>query len=192
MFSYWLGLLTKKDLRQIGDGNPGGYNLIHATGFRIGILGIFLDFLKGFFPLALLLSQGWVKGPAIIPIAMAPILGHAFSPFMKFKGGKAIAVTFGVWSAVTRFEVSFVYAIILAVFSISAKIFKDGKYDNSDTNGVMVVIGMLILGIYLIFREYSIYIILLWVANSLILIYTNIMKLYKTLKVFTGNAHRSA
>nr|WP_322785336.1 glycerol-3-phosphate acyltransferase [Carboxydothermus ferrireducens] len=36
-------------------------------------------------------------------MAVAPVLGHAFSPFLRFKGGKAMAVTFGVWSAIEKF-----------------------------------------------------------------------------------------
>ncbi len=124
MFSYWIAILEKKDLKTIGDGNPGGYNLLQSTGIGIGLLGISLDFFKGYFPLVILIHMGAVKGITIIPIAIAPILGHAFSPFMKFKGGKATAVTFGVWSAVTAFEVSIVYAIILALFSIFAKLFQ--------------------------------------------------------------------
>jgi glycerol-3-phosphate acyltransferase PlsY len=37
----------------------------------------------------------------LAPVMLAPILGHAFSPFLGFRGGKALASTFGVWTAVT-------------------------------------------------------------------------------------------
>jgi glycerol-3-phosphate acyltransferase PlsY len=39
-------------------------------------------------------------------IAMAPILGHAFSPFLGFRGGKALAVTLGVWIGLTLWKVA--------------------------------------------------------------------------------------
>jgi glycerol-3-phosphate acyltransferase PlsY len=41
--------------------------------------------------------DGW----GITAVALAPILGHAFSPFLRFRGGKALAVTFGVWFGLT-------------------------------------------------------------------------------------------
>src|SRR5690606_14820148 len=99
MFSYWLGCLKRRNLREVGDGNPGGVNLLKAVGIGWGLAGIALDFLKGYVPLVLLLWNGAVTGYELVPVAIAPVLGHAFSPFLKFQGGKAIAVTFGVWSA---------------------------------------------------------------------------------------------
>ncbi|MBC7187359.1 MAG: glycerol-3-phosphate acyltransferase [Calditrichaeota bacterium] len=110
MFSYWLGLLVGKDVRSVGDGNPGAANAIKAAGPAIGLAGGFLDFLKGAVPVALAtwpLSApeasrwGW-----LLPlIAMAPVLGHIFSPWLAGRGGKGIAVTFGVWTGLTAWQV---------------------------------------------------------------------------------------
>lgn len=50
MFSYWLGLVSKKDLSTVGDGNPGAFNLWKAAGYKLGLAGVFLDFMKGYFP----------------------------------------------------------------------------------------------------------------------------------------------
>jgi len=183
MFSYWLGLAAKKDLKTVGDGNPGAFNLWHAAGFKIGIAGVFLDFIKGYFPLVFFISAGYAKGPAIVPIAIAPVLGHAFSPFLKFKGGKSIAVTFGVWSAVTGFEVSFAYAIILAVLLAVAKLYKRGQPTSTETDAFMVVSGMLFVFPYLVLRNFLNNIILLWFLNFLVLVYTNRKKLYGFIKL---------
>ena len=182
MFSYWLGIAVKSDLRLVGDGNPGAFNLWHAAGFKLGILGIFLDFMKGYLPLVILIECGFIKGLSIVPVAMAPILGHAFSPFLKFRGGKAIAVTFGVWSAITRFEVSFVYAVILAILLLIVKLLKSGKPVANEVDGFMVVAGMFALGIYLIIRAFPQYLIILWLCNLLLLTYTNKTKLHKLFK----------
>lgn len=132
MFSYWLGLAAHADLRETGDGNPGGFNLCKAAGFRLGVLGIALDFLKGYLPLALLIGGGYVRELALVPVAIAPVLGHAFSPFVRFKGGRAIAVSFGVWSAVTRFDAAVAYAIALALLSLCARLVLSGKPTSSD------------------------------------------------------------
>ena len=56
---------------------------------------------KGALPVALAYYVFGVSGWGLMPVMLAPILGHAYSPFLRFKGGKAIAVTFGVWTALT-------------------------------------------------------------------------------------------
>jgi len=179
MFSYWLGRAVKQDLRNTGDGNPGAYNLFHAAGIKLGLAGVALDFGKGFFPLFFLVSGEYVRGLELVPVAAAPIFGHAFSPFLKGRGGKGIAVTFGVWSAVTSFEVSLVYAIILALFSLAASVIKKGRPVSSDADGFMVVAGMLLLAAYLVYRAFPLPILALWLANFLLLACTNRHKLYR-------------
>ncbi|MGB8455239.1 MAG: glycerol-3-phosphate acyltransferase [Anaerocolumna sp.] len=178
MFSYWLGLAVKKDLKSIGDGNPGAFNLWHAAGYKLGILGVILDFMKGYLPLVILYETGIMKGIYLVPAALAPVLGHVFPPFTKFKGGKAIAVTFGVWSAITRFQGSLMFAIILAIIHLTVKRFKKGKPISSEADGVMVVTGMLILGICLKVVDYPNHYILIWLGNLIIFIYANRGKLY--------------
>lgn len=186
MFSFWLGFAAKKDIRAEGDGNPGAFNLWHAAGFRLGMLGVLLDFSKGYLPLVFLVRSGAVAGMALVPVAFAPILGHAFSPFVKFRGGKSIAVTFGVWSAVSNFEVSFAFAVILAVLAAATKILGRGKPTSSETDGFMAVFGMLILGAYLYVREFPAPFLFLWLLNLTLFGYVNRLKLYKVLKVVSG------
>lgn len=100
--SVWLGrLVLRTDIRGYGDGNPGGTNVIRAGNRGLGMLAIFLDMLKGAVPVALAHYLFGVHGWPLAPVMLAPILGHAFSPFLRFRGGKAVASTFGVWSAMT-------------------------------------------------------------------------------------------
>lgn len=173
MFSYWLGLAAKKNLQTIGDGNPGGYNLWRAAGFKFGLAGIVLDFMKGYLPLIIFLHLGYLNGYQIVPVAIAPIVGHAFSPFLKGRGGKAIAVTFGVWSALTGFEISLVYALILALLQIIARAIGKGKPVSSEANGLQVVFAMLLIVAYLFERVYSAPVIWFWFGNFLLLVYTH-------------------
>jgi glycerol-3-phosphate acyltransferase PlsY len=96
-FSLLMGrLLAKKDIRTVGDGNPGGTNAIKAGGLKAGIPAMLLDIGKGFLPVFLAQKYG-LAGWMLIPVCLAPILGHAFSPFLRFKGGKALGPTGGVW-----------------------------------------------------------------------------------------------
>ncbi|MFD0696157.1 glycerol-3-phosphate acyltransferase [Paenibacillus sp. GCM10027628] len=182
MFSYWMGLLVKKNLKAVGDGNPGALNLWKASGYKLGIAGILLDFLKGYLPIFLLVGSDYAQGYAIVPLAIAPILGHAFSPFLKGKGGKAIAVTFGVWSALTRFEVSLVYAVILALFVAATRLINKSKPKSAEMDGLQVVSGMLLLFVYLYLREFSGAILWIWFGNAVILIYTHRRELAVWLK----------
>ena len=100
--SVWLGkLVLRTDIRGYGDGNPGGTNVIRAGNRGLGLLVIFLDMLKGAIPVSLAHYVFGVDGWALAPVMLAPIVGHAFSPFLGFRGGKALASTFGVWTALT-------------------------------------------------------------------------------------------
>jgi glycerol-3-phosphate acyltransferase PlsY len=96
-FSLILGkLLANKDIRTVGDGNPGGTNALKAGGFKVGIPAILLDIAKGFLPVYLAKKYG-LAGWSLVPVCLAPSLGHAFSPFLRFRGGKALGATGGVW-----------------------------------------------------------------------------------------------
>jgi acyl phosphate:glycerol-3-phosphate acyltransferase len=97
-FSVWVGRLAlRRDVREFGDGNPGASNVFRAGGKGWGVAAILLDGFKGAIPVALAYYWAGLEGWWITAVALAPILGHAFSPFLRFRGGKALAVTFGVW-----------------------------------------------------------------------------------------------
>lgn len=173
MFSYWLGLIAQKNLKTVGDGNPGALNLWKAAGYKLGVIGIVLDFLKGYLILLFVLGNEKVQGYSIISIALAPIIGHAFSPFLKGKGGKAIAVTFGVWSALSNFEASLAFAVVLAILLSAIKVINKGKSTSTEADGMQVVVGFLLVGIYLYMRDYSSATLWVWLGNFLLLAYTH-------------------
>ena len=56
-----------------------------------------------------------------MPIAIAPLLGHAFSPFLNWRGGKAIATTLGVWIGLTIWTVPLVGIILLVILSLTLR-----------------------------------------------------------------------
>jgi len=137
------------------------------------VAGIALDFMKGYLPLLLLVNNGAVQGYGLVPVAAAPVLGHAFSPFLKFKGGKAIAVTFGVWSALTGFEVSLVYALLLALLLAIARLMQHGKPSTPEADGFQVVLGMMLVFIYLYVRKFPEVMLWCWLVIFMILAYTH-------------------
>lgn len=98
-FGLWIARSQGVDLTRAGSGNTGAANAARALGWRGGLLTLALDLLKGTLAvglayLALLPSQVF---PLVqVTFGMAAILGHNYSVFRRFKGGKGIATTFGV------------------------------------------------------------------------------------------------
>lgn len=113
-FSVWIGRwVLDKDIRNYGDGNPGAANVFRAGGRKPGCLALILDTAKGvpfvvlahsFFGLPIVLTMG---------VAVSAILGHAFSPLLRLKGGKSIAVTFGVLLALPQHEMIITFALFM-------------------------------------------------------------------------------
>lgn len=171
MFSYWIGVLFNKDIRLFGDSNPGAFNLGRALGLKAGIAGALLDFFKGLFPLIIFTYHNYISGWEIFFVGIAPILGHAFSPFLRFKGGKGVTVTFGVWAALTYFEIALVYGILLALFEVVIRFFK--KNITSEDDAMITIIGLVFVFIYMLFRKFEVYYLFLLVANFLIMSYKN-------------------
>ncbi len=97
MYSYIVPkLLQKIDIRELSeDGNPGSMNAINAAGTATGLVCLALDVLKAFVPVFVSVAMLGVSGGYLIPVVAAPVLGHAFSPFLRFRGGKAVAASFG-------------------------------------------------------------------------------------------------
>jgi glycerol-3-phosphate acyltransferase PlsY len=115
MFSVWLARLAGADVRRVSDGNPGAVNAFKAAGPLIGSLALLLDFLKGWLPVAAAYWLLGVRGWWLAATMVAPVLGHAFSPFLRFRGGKAITTTFGVWSGFTLWEAPCLLGGVLAL-----------------------------------------------------------------------------
>lgn len=78
------------------DGNPGTANAYMQGGFACGTLSLVCDMGKGFLPVFLYLQQSPQHRYLLVPVMLAPVLGHAYSLFHHFRGGKCIAVSFGV------------------------------------------------------------------------------------------------
>ncbi|MGQ9887702.1 MAG: glycerol-3-phosphate acyltransferase [Aggregatilineales bacterium] len=113
-FSVWIGRLALgKDIRTVGDGNPGATNVLKAGGVKWAAVALLLDFLKGALPVAIANFAWGFEGPALVIAALAPVAGHAFSPFLGFKGGKAVATSGGVWCGLTIWEVPTVGGLLL-------------------------------------------------------------------------------
>ena len=110
-FAYLIGkYFVKRDIRQVGDGNPGGTNVWIAGGWKIGIVTAIIEILKGNVPVHFALRAG-LSGWSLVPILLAPILGHGTQPFLNFRGGKALGTTGGAWMGVVGLLVFPIFAV---------------------------------------------------------------------------------
>ena len=109
-FSLWVGRWRlNTDIRQYGDGNPGAVNVFRAGGVKTGVIAVILDIGKGFPFVFIAHFHFGLPELLIAAIGLSAILGHAFSPFLHFKGGKALAVTGGVLLALPQYQLFFLF-----------------------------------------------------------------------------------
>jgi acyl phosphate:glycerol-3-phosphate acyltransferase len=161
--SVWLGrLVLKTDIRRYGDGNPGGTNVARAGNTKLGVLAIALDMLKAAVPVALAYYVFGVTGWGLTPVLLAPILGHAFSPFLGFRGGKALACTFGAWTALTVPFGPFVMGGSVFVFH---KLFM--------VSGWAVMASLLVLLLFLLITGATLPLLAAWAGTVVILAWTH-------------------
>lgn len=172
-FSVWVGRLALgKDIRAYGDGNPGATNVLRAGGKRLGALAAVLDAAKGLIPVAVAVYVLPFTGVELAAVAIAPILGHAFSPFLGFRGGKAVGVTFGIWIALTIWEVPTVLGVMLAYW-----------FRFVTVSGWSVMLALASLGLYLLLAHPDPMLLLVLVANILILAWTHRADLQRPLMI---------
>jgi glycerol-3-phosphate acyltransferase PlsY len=95
-FGFVAGKLRGKDLREEGSKNIGATNTLRVLGPVAGVTVLLLDMVKGLIPVLIAnqmvhLSSWWVVG-----IGLLAVLGHIYSPFVRFRGGKGVATSLGV------------------------------------------------------------------------------------------------
>ena len=95
--SYLLSrLFAGIDLRQHGSGNLGATNLYRVLGWKYAIPAAVVDIAKGFLPVVLLAPRVSDSQLFALACGVAAIIGHVFSVFVRFKGGKGVATAAGV------------------------------------------------------------------------------------------------
>lgn len=143
------GLIIAKakgiEIREHGSGNIGATNVLRVIGKRYGFTCLFLDALKGFIPVLIAVNliqiagrtiqiplgflDSWalvlptaeaMKGQAVhVLTALAAVLGHNYSPWVGFRGGKGVATSTGVLLALMPFAVALLIIVFLLVFLVT-------------------------------------------------------------------------
>jgi glycerol-3-phosphate acyltransferase PlsY len=106
------------DLREFGSKNLGATNLYRLLSWKAAIPVALFDIAKGAAPMLAFLGTGGEPRWWALVIGMAAVVGHVYSPFVRFKGGKGIATAAGVFLAYTPLAIGAVAVVWVAlVFS---------------------------------------------------------------------------
>jgi acyl phosphate:glycerol-3-phosphate acyltransferase len=166
-FSVWLGrLVLDIDVRRFGDGNPGTVNVFRAGSKIVGLLTLLLDISKAAAPIGFAYFNLGIRGLPMFFISIAPVLGHAFSPFLRFRGGKALAPALGVWIGLTIWKIS-LPAVIGALIGL-------GLFTMSGW-AVMVALGAILFALVVWLPDSLL--LSVWAVQALILAWTHRMDL---------------
>ncbi len=118
--AYVAGRISKNiDIRKFGSGNVGATNAFRVLGKFWGMLVLIVDFLKGFFCVGILPKIfNTSSNPNFLTIlGIVTICGHAFTIFLKFKGGKGVATGLGVLLGLGTYVPQF-YLVLLIVLGV--------------------------------------------------------------------------
>ena len=121
MFAYLFPLFIRKVnvIELSDDHNPGTANAMKYADVTVGTLGLIGDIGKGALPVLIAIRWADPSSPLFAAVMAAPVLGHAFSPWLHGKGGKAIATTFGVLLGLLPLSyIVFVLAALYIFFSV--------------------------------------------------------------------------
>lgn len=114
----YVAKLKGVDIRNAGSKNTGATNVFRVLGAKFGILVLVLDALKGFLPLIIAEKFG-INGSVLVIIGVMAVLGHTFSPFLNFKGGKGVATSLGIFLYLTPVPMLITLILFLIVVGIT-------------------------------------------------------------------------
>jgi glycerol-3-phosphate acyltransferase PlsY len=183
-FAVLISKIKKQDIRAVGSGNPGTMNMSRTFGLKIGVLNFFCDALKGGIPVlcGYFIFRGYVFAGTDIVVSdfaryffgIFAVIGHIFPVTMKFKGGKGIASTLGlfwfslacetwwfIFLGLLLFVMLFAYIALtewgsmgsligVSLFTVWQGIIFFFRYTYSLTNGYVIACFMLLLALNLL------------------------------------------
>jgi glycerol-3-phosphate acyltransferase PlsY len=139
------------DIKQEGSGNIGATNVLRVVkeqdpklAKKLGAITLFLDAFKG---IVILLVAIWLgaSDSVLWTIAVLAVVGHCFSPFLAFEGGKGVATGFGVLTVMMPMAA----VVTIAVWGISSKLLKISSLSS------LIALGAFIIASYLIYPNVS-------------------------------------
>lgn len=119
-------LFLKQDIREKGSGNIGATNVVRSGAKKLGILTFVLDACKGFLAVWLATRIVFTPGLAAVPLqnaealaALCAIIGHIYTVWLRFKGGKGVATALGVFLALAPLAALAGLLVFALVFALT-------------------------------------------------------------------------
>lgn len=95
-YGYIVGRIRGLDVRQHGSGNIGASNVMRLLGVPAGILVLLLDASKGYLGVAMMRMAGFDMPELLLLAGLCAVVGHTWSVFLRFRGGRGVASSLGV------------------------------------------------------------------------------------------------
>lgn len=166
--------LSGKDIREMGNRNPGTLNVGKNLGKGWGVLVALLDALKSFLPMlvaSVLLQQeeGWLVHLVVVAVGMAAIVGHWRPVFHGFRGGQAVGCAIGVFLFVVPLEFVISFAIA-SLFGLLVMRRRDPAWVRWVPISLMVFVPVIATGLNVVFGRHPWeWMAGLWVVSFLVL-----------------------
>jgi glycerol-3-phosphate acyltransferase PlsY len=165
-------VFAKIDLREHGSGNLGATNLYRVLGWRYAIPVALFDIAKGAIPVLVFAPQVSDSELYALACGVAAILGHVFSVFVRFKGGKGVATAAGVMLGFTPMALGVAAAVWVLVLMLTGYV----------SLGSIAAAAVLPFAVYLLENPKSpelLWIVVLVAASVILLHRRNIQRLLK-------------
>jgi glycerol-3-phosphate acyltransferase PlsY len=150
--SYIAGRIAGVDLRQHGSKNLGATNVYRVLGWRYAIPVGLVDVAKGAIPVAVYAPHGGEHPWLPMTMGLAAVLGHVFSVFMRFRGGKGVATAAGAVLGLAPVALGLSAMVWLAVLAASGYVslasmlgavaFPVGAWLTAPNDGYTLVVGV--------------------------------------------------
>lgn len=149
------------DIRKLGSGNIGGTNTFRVLGKKAGYLVVTVDILKGVLPTLIALIYGDIVYAVFA--GMAASVGHSYSIFANFKGGKSVATSAGVMSVLNPFALIFGAVVFASVLFLTKYVSLSSMIAASSVvlfilifdDSLVVKYTTIFLAGFILFRHYS-------------------------------------
>lgn len=203
-FALVISKTKKRDITKIGSGNPGTMNMSREFGLKIGLLTFFCDVFKGGLPAlaGYFIYRNYVFAGTLVSVSdfaryffgLFVVIGHIFPVTMRFKGGKGIASTLGMFWACLSCEnpwwilFAFGYLLFLVVFIFVTEWGSMGSLVGVSGFSIMQMVW------FLVYRQYALnaYTVTIYCMIIVINLLTWIAHKENLLRLFAGEEHRTS
>jgi glycerol-3-phosphate acyltransferase PlsY len=129
LFSYLFGSIPagyllvrsqkKLDIRDIGSRSTGATNVLRSSGWKLALPVAVFDVLKGFLPVTIGMQLFPGGNPIVLVFGFCAVVGHCYPVYIKFRGGKGVATSVGVYAAVALIPLLLFLAVFVLVIVLT-------------------------------------------------------------------------